>query len=145
MLQATDNAFAVVGNINIEEDMDTSVVVPNKKPKRAAKVEESPKWLKVQSRKFFSHVNDRGSESVRIDYMANSVSYRMWLSICNAKIRSDKYWSIHGGNEPYPADVSEWLARQDELNGTNEIQVRPKGRYFEIVGIKPAQKHQAAT
>ena len=122
--------------------MDTSVIAqPNKKPKRAAKVEQPPKWLEVQSRKFFSHVNDQGSESVRIDYIANSVSYRMWLSIRNAKNRSDKFWCDHVGNEPYPADVAEWLARQDELRATTAIMVRPKGRYFEIIGIKPAREH----
>jgi DNA repair protein RadD len=64
----------------------------------------------------------------------------MWLSIKKAKGRSDKFWRDHVGREPYPADVSEWLARQDELVATNEIMVRPKGRYFEIVGIKPAQR-----
>jgi DNA repair protein RadD len=120
--------------------MDTSVIAqPNKRPKRAGKVEEPPKRLEVQSRKFFSHINEQGSESVRIDYMANSVSYKMWLSILNRKDRSDRFWREHNGVEPYPADVAEWLARQDELRATTEIMVRPKGRYFEIVGIKPAQ------
>jgi hypothetical protein len=112
----------------------------NKKPKRAAKVVEQPKWLKVQSRRFFRYENAEGFESVRIDFLADSVSYRMWLSILNRKVLSDRYWREHSGFEPYPADVNEWLARQDELVATNEIMVRPKGRYFEIVGIKPARR-----
>lgn len=118
----------------------TALVEANKKPKRAAKVVEQPKWLNVQSRKFYYHENAEGSESVRVDFLANFNSYKMWLSIKKAKGRSDKFWRDHVGKEPHPADVSEWLARQDELLATSEIMVRPKGRYFEIVGIKSEQR-----
>jgi DNA repair protein RadD len=121
---------------------EATISQPNKKPKPAAKVGEQPKWLKVQNRGFFHYEDAEGFESVRVDFLANSISYRMWLSIRKAKGRSDKFWRDHVGREPYPADVSEWLARQDELVATNEIMVRPRGRYFEIVGIKPAQREK---
>lgn len=121
----------------------------NEKPKHAAKSaaapilsNETPKWLTVQSRKFYYHENAEGAESVRVDFLANFVSYKMWLSIKKAKSRSDKFWRDHVGREPYPADVEEWLARIGELRQTAQIQVRPKGRYFEIVGIKPAEQHE---
>jgi DNA repair protein RadD len=73
--------------------------------------------------------------------MANFVRYRMWLSIIKAPNRADKYWRDHAGNEPTPTDVEEWLGRIGELRETAEIQVRPKGKYFEIIGIKPARLH----
>ena len=120
--------------------MNTPVAEANKKPKRAAKLIEPPTWLIVKSRSFYLYESTDGSESVRVDFSANSKTYRIWLSIKRAKNRSDKFWCDHAGREPYPADVTEWLARQDELMATDEIMVRPKGRYFEIVGIKPARK-----
>jgi DNA repair protein RadD len=121
----------------------------NEKPKHSATSAavpilstEAPKWLKVQSRKFYYHENAEGAESVRVDFLANFVSYKMWLSIKKAKGRADKFWRDHVGREPYPADVEEWLDRHGELRQTAEIQVRPKGRYFEIVGIKSAEQHE---
>jgi len=123
---------------------------PNEKPKHSATSAavpilstEAPKWLNVQSRKFYYHENPEGAESVRIDFLANFVSYKMWLSINKAKSRSDKFWRDHVGREPYPASVEEFLERFGELRETAQIQVRPKGRYFEIVGIKPAEQHAA--
>lgn len=128
---------------------DCSFVFPiNEKPKHAATAAaapilstEAPKWLRVQSRKMYYHENAEGSESVRIDFLANFTSYKMWLSIKKARSRSDKFWRDHVGREPYPVDVNEWLGRIGELRETAEIQVRPKGKYWEIVGIKPAQQH----
>lgn len=120
----------------------------NEKPKHAATsaaipilANEPPKWLNVQSRKFYYHENAEGSESVRVDFLANFNSYKMWLSIKKAKNRADKFWRDHVGRMPYPEDVEEWLSRVSELRETAQIQVRPKGKYFEIVGIKPAEQH----
>lgn len=120
----------------------------NEKPKHAATAAaapilstEPPRWLRVQSRKFYYHENAEGSESVRVDFLANFVSYKMWLSVRKARSRTDKFWRDHAGQEPYPADVDEWLGRIGELRETAEIQVRPKGKYWEIVGIKSAAQH----
>lgn len=123
----------------------------NEKPKHAATsaavpilTNEPPKWLNVQSRKFYYHENAEGSESVRVDFLANFTSYKMWLSIRKAKSRSDKFWRDHVGKTPYPEDVEEFLSRcENELRPTAQIQVRPKGKFFEIVGIKPADQHAA--
>ncbi len=112
---------------------------PKNKSKRTAKVVEPPRWLNVQSRTFYYYKDAGGSESVRVDFITNSATYRMWLSILKAKNRSDKFWHDHAGNEPCPVDVTEWLERQGELRGTAEVMVRPKGRYFEVIGIKPAR------
>lgn len=121
----------------------------NEKPKHAATSAatpimstEPPKWLNVQSRKFYYHENAEGSESVRVDFLANFTSYKMWLSVKKAKGRCDKFWRDHVGKEPYPVDVEEWLERNGELRQTAQIQVRPKGKFFEIVGIKPADQHE---
>jgi superfamily II DNA or RNA helicase len=129
---------------------DCGFVFPvNEKPKHSATSAavpilstEAPKWLNVQSRKFYYHENAEGSESVRVDFLANFNSYKLWLSVRKAKNRCDKFWRDHVGREPYPADVEEWLSRcENELRATAQIQVRPKGKFWEIVGIKPAEQH----
>lgn len=104
-----------------------------------------PPWLKVQSRKFTHHVNKEGAESVCVEFMADYNSYRQWLSIAKSKHRSDKFWRDHAGQEPYPADVEEFLDREHELRDTAEIQVRPdpnNKRYKIIVGIKSEPQHR---
>lgn len=128
---------------------DCDFVFPvNEKPKHAATSaaipilsNEAPKWLNVQTRKFYYHENAEGSESVRVEFLANFVNYKLWLSVRKAKGRCDKFWRDHGGREPYPTDVEEWLDRIGELKETAQIQVRPKGKFFEIVGMKPAEQH----
>jgi len=109
---------------------DPESSAPKKTPKRTAKVVEPPKWIEVQSRRFLHYKNAEGMESILVEIIANSVCYRMWMSIIKAKNRADKYWRDHAGNEPTPANVSEWLSRQDELSATAEIMVRPQGKYF---------------
>lgn len=137
-------------HISAKECPDCGHLFPeNEKPKHAATSaavpilsSEPPKWLNVQSRKFYYHENAEGSESVRVDFLANFNSYKMWLSIRKAKSRSDKFWRDHVGKMPYPEDVDEFLSRaENELRPTAQIQVRPKGKFFEIVGIKPAEQH----
>jgi DNA repair protein RadD len=120
----------------------------NEKPKHAATSAaapilstEAPKWLNVQTRKFYYHENAEGSESVRVEFLANFVNYKLWLSVRKARGRCDKFWRDHGGREPYPTDVEDWLDRIGELKETAQIQVRPKGKFFEIVGMKPAEQH----
>lgn len=138
-------------HISLKVCPDCGFVFPlNEKPKHTAQSDvlpimtiEPPKWLKVQSRKFYYHENAEGNESVRCDFLANFNNYKMWLSIRKAKNRSDKFWRDHVGREPYPADVDEFLSRIGELRETSEIQVRPKGKFWEIVGYKASLQHEA--
>jgi DNA repair protein RadD len=140
-------------HISLKVCPDCEYVFPiNEKPKHTASsaalpvmTVEPPKWIKVQSRKFYYHENAEGAESVRVDFLANFNSYKMWLSVRKAKNRCDKFWRDHVGNEPYPEDVEEWLTRAHELRETAEIQVRPKGKFWEIVGYKAAQQHVPPT
>jgi DNA repair protein RadD len=150
-----DNCHSLV-HISAKVCPDCGFEFPiNDKPKHAAVaataailskdvVKTPPPWLKVQSRKFTSHRNAAGDESVRVEFLANFVSYSQWLSIKKSKNRSDKFWRDHAGQMPYPADVEEWLERDHELKDTSEIQIRPSQhnkRYFEIVGLKAALQH----
>lgn len=136
-------------HISAKECPDCGFVFPvNEKPKHAAisaavpiLSTEPPKWLKVQSRKFYWHENPEGLESVRVEFMANFNSYKMWISVRKAKYRSDKFWRDHGGRQPYPEDVEDFLKRIGELKETEQLQVRPKGKFFEIVGMRPAEQH----
>ena len=126
------------------------------KPKHEAKAAalpilstSAPEWLPVSSRKLYYHDKIGGTPSVRAEFLCNFVNYKHWICPGHqgyAKTKSDKWWRQHGGETPAPASVDDFLARVGELRDTNQIQVRPSGKYWEIVGFKvdPVAKQQAA-
>jgi DNA repair protein RadD len=125
----------------------------NEKPKHEATAAVVPvlseayrEWQAVTGRKFARHTNAAGNESVRVDFSCHFTPYRMWLSIAKAPGRANKFWRDYGGEAPCPADVDEWLDRQDELFATEAIMVRPQPgnpRYTEIVGTKVNREAKA--
>ena len=50
------------------------------------------------------------------------------------KSKADRYWRAHGGLRPFPRTVMEWLERQAELRDTVEISVKPRDRYWDVIG-----------
>lgn len=130
------------------------VWTPEDKPKHEAKAAalpilstSAPEWVPVTSRKLYYHDKVGGQPSVRAEFFCNFVNYKHWICPGHtgfAKSKADKWWKQHGGQTPFPADVDEFLERVGELRDTNEIQVRPSGKYWEIVGFKvdPVAKQQ---
>jgi hypothetical protein len=45
----------------------------------------------------------------------------------------------HGGGLPMPRSADEWISRADELRATDEISVKPDGKYFAVEGVKAVQ------
>lgn len=109
-----------------------------------------PVWHSVTGRTFREHPPKPGKPpSVK-------VSYRMGLNVQNewicpqhegyARSKADRYWSMHGGQRPFPRTVAEFLDRADELRTTAEIQLKPDGKYQQVVGWRagPAQDEPVA-
>jgi DNA repair protein RadD len=109
---------------------------------------DAPSWRAVNSRTFRFH-EAKSSEkppSVKVSYMVGMTAFNEWCCPQHqgfAKSKADRWWSHHGGLRPFPATVMEWLERQRELRTTEAIQVRPNGRYWDIIGHKTGD-HVAA-
>ena len=48
------------------------------------------------------------------------------------------------GRRRTPATVAEALARFDRLVGAAEIRVRPAGKYFDVVAVRPKRRETVA-
>ncbi len=104
----------------------------------------TPEWVDVRSRTFKYHEKPGGVDSVRTEYMqTNFVMQRDWICIQHTgypRERAQKFWREHRGNMPYPKTVDEFLDRQAELAQTKQIQIKPDGKYWKIVGTRPAKQ-----
>lgn len=95
----------------------------------------------VRKRTFWHHEGKGGKpDSVKVVYTIGMSQVNEW--VCPAhkgfpKTKADRYWLAHGGQRPFPKDVMEWLQRQSELADTAEIQVKPDGKYWTVVGHTP--------
>lgn len=97
-------------------------------------------WRPVSSRRFDFH-EGKGNKppSVKVSYMCGLTSIREWLCPQHqgfAKSKADRYWHRHGGERPFPNSVMEWLERQRELKTTDEIAVKPDGKYYSVTDHK---------
>lgn len=101
---------------------------------------EKPTWRPVNSRRFDYHEGKGGKPpSVKVSYMCGMTAIREWLCPQHtgfAKSKADRWWLAHGGERPFPKSVMEWLERQRELVETEEISVKPDGKYWTVVSQK---------
>lgn len=95
-----------------------------------------PVWSAVTRRSFARHEKFGSPPSVRVEYMCGFVSHREWVAVENERASGlvARWWKQHGGQEPTPKTVSEFLKRAEELKPVAEIRIEPKGKYFEITG-----------
>ncbi len=91
-------------------------------------------WHEVKARRFYYHEGKGGKiDSVKVSYTVGLKVVNEWLcpqhwqsedkSSHRAVPKSQRYWSQHGGQRPFPRTVMEWLERQSELKETAEIQL----------------------
>lgn len=76
-------------------------------------------------------------DSVKVTYMCGLSSINEWICPAHtgfAKTKADKWWRAHGGKTPYPKTPLELLERQSELLPTAEILVKPRDKYWDVVG-----------
>lgn len=103
-----------------------------------------PEPRTVTSRTFRLHPGKGDKpDSVKVVYMVGMTAFPEWLCPAHGgfpKTKADKWWRQHGGLTPYPKTPLEWLERQSELLPTEEITVRPDGKYWTIVGHKVGER-----
>ncbi|MCD1264037.1 DNA helicase [Shinella sumterensis] len=95
-----------------------------------------PESRKVRSRKFWFHEKGE-TPSVKVSYQVGMNHVNEWLCPQHngfPKSRADRFWLAHGGSRPFPKTVMEWLERQGELRDTAEILVKPRGKWWDVVG-----------
>lgn len=107
----------------------------------------APEPRTVRSRAFRFH-EGKGDKppSVKVTYMAGMTAINEWLCPQHtgyAKSKADRFWAMHRGKMPAPRGVLEWLERQSELVKTEEIEVRPDGKYWSVVKWRPARGEAA--
>lgn len=97
-----------------------------------------PIWRTVASRSFHRHEKFNSAPSMRVEYFANLVSYREWVSIehpsAGARAAAGRWWAQHGGLEPVPKTVTEALERASELRSVSQIRIEASGKYWAISG-----------
>lgn len=97
-----------------------------------------PETRTVTSRRFSHHPGKADKpDSVKITYMIGHNQINEWSCPGHkgfAKTKSDRLWMTLNGSRPFPSSALEWLQRQSELDDTVEIEVKPNGKYWDVVG-----------
>lgn len=128
---------------------------PNEEAKHSAQADitpvlstAAPVWHAVTGRHFREHPPKPGKPpSVKVTYMLGLHAQNEWICCQHdgyAKAKADRWWRLHGGALPFPRTVAEFLDRADELKVTAEIQMRPNGKYQDIVGHRAGSATQVA-
>lgn len=90
----------------------------------------------VTKRVFRVHPGKAGKQdSVKVTYMCGMLVVNKWLAIEHgggATAHAQRYWRQHGGQNPPPVSVLEWLERQSELRQTEIIMIKPNGKYWSV-------------
>lgn len=118
---------------------------PNEEAKHAAQADITPVlstappvWHAVTGRHFREHPPKPGKPpSVRCDFSLGMIVQKIWLCPEHqgyAQAKAHKFWKDHGGATPFPKKVDEWLDRAGELRVTAEIQLKPAGKYQDVIG-----------
>lgn len=123
---------------------------PSEEPKHAAQADITPilstappVWHRVTGRHFREHPPKPGKPpSVKCTYMLGLTAQNEWICPEHegyARSKADRYWKTHGGGLPFPRTVSEFLDRAGELRVTAEIQLRPNGKYQDVIGWRAGE------
>jgi DNA repair protein RadD len=112
----------------------------------------APEWVRVAARTFRRHdkaaaMGGLSTTSLRVEYLCGLTTHREWWCPEHegyARQKFERLWREHGGASPVPATVEDAIQRSGELRPTDEIRIRPSGKYFEIVGRRVAQLQEAA-
>lgn len=127
---------------------------PNEEPKHAASADITPilstappVWHRVTGRHFREHPPKPGKPpSVKVTYRLGLQTQNEWLCPQHdgyARAKADRYWRTHGGGLPFPRTVTGWLDRAGELAVTTEIQLKPAGKYQDVIGWRAAMQEHA--
>lgn len=83
------------------------------------------------------HIKKGSPNSVRITYASAERPYPEWILVEHpgpGRYRAEKWWAAHGGLAPVPATADEAVSRWDEVRMPLQLNIRPNGKWFDIVG-----------
>lgn len=106
----------------------------------------APAWVSVDSMRCYRHEKPGSPPTMRVEYHCGFVVHREWVCFEHhgfARQKAERWW-LRMGDGAIPRDTDDALRRVAELRTPTAIQVRPQGRYFEIVGRRFEQQNEAA-
>lgn len=106
----------------------------------------APAWVAVDQVRYFRHEKYGSPPSMRVEYLAGMTVHREWVCLEHtgfARSKAETWWGRAAGTAP-PRTTDEALSRLAELRAPVAIQVRPSGKYFEVVGRRYEQRERAA-
>jgi DNA repair protein RadD len=98
-----------------------------------------PNWLKVTRRYFYRNDKPGGTPSIRVEYLCGMVMHKEWICPEHtgfARVKFEKWWKKHSGSDDAPFTIDQAFARAKELKQTQEILVKPDGKFYTIVAVK---------
>lgn len=113
-----------------EADAETPILSTEKVP---------PRMLPVVSWTAGLYRKEGRPPSMKVTITAGLAAYPEWIAFEHggyARAKAVQWWTQHGGRMPVPATTEEALRRFDagEVQPPASINVRPNGRFFDIVG-----------
>jgi DNA repair protein RadD len=99
----------------------------------------TPTWIPVQSMSAYLHEKLGSPTSMRVEYFNGLATQREWICFAHTGFPRSKavsWWQRMGGAMPTPSTAAEGIARLGEMARVEAIQVRPNGKFFDIVGVK---------
>ncbi|MAM13043.1 MAG: DNA helicase [Rhizobiaceae bacterium] len=107
----------------------------------------APTMLPVVDWRIQKHAKLGAPDSLRVGFIAGLMEYPEWVAFDHGRSafeRACQWWSMHGGGTPFPKSTDEALARTGELTMPETISIKPRGKYYDIVGRSFPQMREAA-
>ena len=98
-----------------------------------------PAWIGVDGIGFYRHDKINSPPSMRVEYLSGVATHQEWVCFEHggfAKAKASSWWRAMGGELPTPATVVEAMGRTGELFEVQAIQVRQRGKFFDVVSRK---------
>ena len=98
----------------------------------------APAWISVDDVRFFVHRKEGSHDSIRAEYRCGFVTHKEWLCFSHqgyARRKAESWWRRAAGT-PAPRTTADAMARIGECRPPSEINIRPSGKWFEIVGYR---------
>ncbi len=106
----------------------------------------APAWIEVDDVRYYVHRKDGSPDSMRVEYHCGLTVHKEWVCFNHhgfARSKAETWWRARSASA-IPSKTEDALRRTSELLDPVSIQVRPSGRYFEIVGRRFPQMAEAA-
>ena len=98
-----------------------------------------PEWVEVSKVAYAKHEKAGKPPSLRVEYLCGLMRHREWIGIESrsdfARKRAWSWWANRSGDN-LPINVDSALRESGKLSVPKFIQVKPAGKYFEIVGYQ---------